>query len=161
MFRLARHEDKRTFRRGRSDEGAPCEIVHDSADDGVGSDSFEQRRAAGHERNANDQDGAEYRDDLLDALFAGTDPGDMLADTDAATRAYAAALDDEVSPTFRTFDFGPQRHNRRFAAFDSACKIFPSPCKGEDEGEGPNSARDLFRARFKIRLLWAAKGPGT
>jgi hypothetical protein len=28
--------------------------------------------------------------------------------------------------------------------------LIPSPCKGEDEGEGPCAARDSFRARFRI-----------
>jgi hypothetical protein len=45
MFRLSRREAKRTFRRGRSDKGAAHEIVNDGADDGVGGDSFEQRRS--------------------------------------------------------------------------------------------------------------------
>src|SRR5215472_17989121 len=34
---------------------------------------------------------------------------------------------------------------------DMECQeFFPSPCKGEDEGEGPCSASDSFRSRFKI-----------
>src|SRR5215469_14269682 len=32
--------------------------------------------------------------------------------------------------------------------------LFPSPCKGEDEGEGPCSARNLFPARFKVLTLF-------
>jgi hypothetical protein len=38
----------------------------------------------------------------------------------------------------------PSRRPREFGIF-----LFPSPCKGEDEGEGPYAAR-IFRARFKI-----------
>src|SRR5208283_3727858 len=30
---------------------------------------------------------------------------------------------------------------------------FSCPCKGEDEGEGPYTARDFFRARFTIPPL--------
>lgn len=94
----------------KSDEGASGEIVHYGADDRVGRDSFQQRRAAGDDRYSNDQDGADDGDDLLDALFAGADPGDMLADTRATAGAYAAALDDQVTPALGTFDFSSQRH---------------------------------------------------
>jgi hypothetical protein len=94
----------------KSDEGAAREIVHHRADDRVSGDSFEQRRAAGDDRDANDQDSADDGDDLLDAFFAGADPGDMLADTRAAAGAYAAALDDQVTPALGAFDFGSQRH---------------------------------------------------
>jgi hypothetical protein len=94
----------------KSDESAAREIVHHGADDRVGGDSFEQRRAAGDDRHAHDQDSANDGDDLLDALLAGTDPRDMLADTRAAAGAYAAALDYEVTPALGAFDFGSQRH---------------------------------------------------
>jgi hypothetical protein len=94
----------------KSDEGAAGEIVHYRADDCVRGDSFEQCRAAGDDRHPNDQDSADDGDDLLDALLAGADAGDMLTDTRAAAGAYAAALDDQVTPAFGTFDFGSQRH---------------------------------------------------
>ena len=105
-------ENKRTFRRDslKSDEGAAGEIVHNSSDDRIGSDSFEQGRAAGDDGHANDQDGANHGDHLLDTLLAAADPGDMLADTRAAVRAYAAALDDQVTSALGAFDFGSQRH---------------------------------------------------
>ena len=93
-----------------SNERAAREKVHDRADDCVGSDSLEQRRAAGNERHANDKDGADDGDDLLDSFLAGADPGDMLADTDAATGAEATTLYDKVGAAFRAFDFGPQGH---------------------------------------------------
>ena len=94
----------------RSDEGAAREIVHDRADDCVGGDSFEQRRAAGDHSHTDDQDGSDDGDDLLDALLAGTDAGDMLADAHAAVRAYAAALDDQVGAARGAFDFRSERH---------------------------------------------------
>lgn len=94
----------------KSDEGAAREIVHNGADDCVGRDSFQQGRAAGDDRYRNHQDGADDGDDLLDAFFAGADPGDMLADTRATAGAYAAALDDQVTPALGTFDFSSQRH---------------------------------------------------
>ena len=42
----------------------------------------------------------------------------------------------------------------RSALPNPCAAFFPSPCNGEDEGEGPNSARDSFRARFKILPLF-------
>ena len=109
MFSLAGAELKRTFRRGMnessSDEGAAREIVHHGADDRVGGDSFNQGRAAGDDGDADDEDGGDDGDDLLDALFAGADAGDMLADARAAVGAYAAALDDQVGGALGAFDF--------------------------------------------------------
>src|SRR5579863_6182949 len=67
-----------------SDESAAREVVHDRADDRIRRDSFEQCRAAGDDGDTDDQDGADDGDDLLDALLARADPGDMLADARAA-----------------------------------------------------------------------------
>jgi len=107
----------------KSDEGAAREIVHHRADDRVGGDSFEQRRAAGDDRHADNQDGADDGNDLLDALLAGAGSCDMLADPRAAAGAYAAALDDQVTPALGTFDFSSQRHRsyepRRYELPDS------------------------------------------
>ena len=42
--------------------------------------------------------------------------------------------------------------------------LFPSPCQGEVDarprvsGEGPHTARDFFRARFKILSVWLFLG---
>ena len=94
----------------KSDEGAAREIVHDRADDCVGCYSFEQGRAAGDDGHTDDQDGSDDGDDLLDALLAGADATDMLADARAAARAYAAALNDQVGAAFGAFNFGSQRH---------------------------------------------------
>ena len=101
-MRVKPRANKQTFRREslkQSDEGAAREIVHDRADDRVGCYSFENRRAAG-------DDG----DDLLDALLASADAGDMLADARAAVGAYAAALDDQIGAALGAFNFGSQRH---------------------------------------------------
>ena len=93
-----------------SDESAAGEIVHNGTDDRVGGDSFQNRRAAGDDCYTDDQDGAGHGNDLLDALLAGADAGDMLADSRTAVGAYAAALDHEVGPAFGAFDFGSDRH---------------------------------------------------
>ena len=94
----------------RSDEGAAREIVHDRADDCVGCYSFEQCRSGGDDSHTDHEDGSDDGDDLLDALFASADAGDMLADARAAVKAYATALDDQVGAAFGAFDFGSQRH---------------------------------------------------
>ena len=94
----------------RSYESAAREIVHDGADDRVRRDSFEKRRAAGHDGHADDQDGPDYGDDLLDALLARPDVGDVFADPRTAVRAYAPALDDQVTSALGAFDFGSERH---------------------------------------------------
>jgi hypothetical protein len=99
-----------------SDEGAAGEIVHDGADDCVGGDSFEQGRAAGYDQEAEDQDGGDDCDYLLDSFFAGADACDMLGNRGAAVGAYAAALDDEVGIAFGAFDFRAQGHRRRIVA---------------------------------------------
>jgi len=111
-------ENKRTFRREslRSDEGAAGEIVHDSTDDCVGGDSFEQGRAAGYDQEAEDQDGRDDCDYLLDSFFAGADACDVLGNRGAAVGAYAAALDDEIGVAFGAFDFCAQGHRRRIVA---------------------------------------------
>jgi hypothetical protein len=106
-------ENKRTFRcqsLKKSDEGAAREIVHDRADDCVGCNSFEQRRAAGDHGHPDDQDGSDNGDDLLDALLASADAANMLADARAAVKAYTTALDDQVGAAFGAFDFSSQRH---------------------------------------------------
>jgi hypothetical protein len=143
----SRRRNKRMFRRKateKSDEGAAGEIVHYRADDCVGGDSFEQRRAAGDDRHSNDQDGPDDGDDLFDAFFAGADSRDMLADTCAALGTYAAALDDQVTPALGTFDFGSQRHrgyeprryelpNSRASAYESEEPNLPIPSPVEGE----------------------------
>jgi len=96
-----------------SDEGAARQVVHYRADDRVHGDSLEQRRAAGDDGYTDDQNGGDNGDDLLDALLARTDAGDMLGDARAAVGAYAAALDDQVGLAFRAFDFGSQGHRRK------------------------------------------------
>jgi hypothetical protein len=109
-----------------SDEGAAREIVHDSADDRVGGDSFEQGRSAGYDQEAEDQDGRDDCDYLLDTFFASADACDMLGNRGAAVRAYAAALDDEVGVAFGAFDFGAQGHCRRIVAEKAGsykCKV--------------------------------------
>src|SRR5271163_1514478 len=42
--------------------------------------------------------------------------------------------------------------SKRRAVRNQPASSIPSPCKGEDQGEGPYTAR-IFRARFKIPLL--------
>ena len=94
----------------KSDEGASGEIVNDSADDRVGGYSLEQRRAAGDDGQADDEHGANDGYDLLDALLARADPGDMVGDGRPSVGAYAAALDDHVSLATGAFDFRSDRH---------------------------------------------------
>jgi hypothetical protein len=94
----------------RSDESAACEIVHDRADDRVGCDSFEQRRAAGDYGHAHDQDCGDDGNYLLDALLTCADACYMLADARAAVGAYAAALDDQFRVALGAFDPGSQGH---------------------------------------------------
>src|SRR5208282_1086432 len=94
----------------KSDEGAPREVVHNGADDRVGGYSLEQRRAAGDDDQADNEHGGDDGDDLLDALLAGADPGDMLSDARPAFGAYAAALDDDVGLALGAFDFRLERH---------------------------------------------------
>ena len=98
--------------REKSDEGAAREIVHHRADNRVGRDSLEQRRAAGDDGHADDQHGRDDRDDLLDAFLARADPGDVLADARAAAGAYAATLDDQVGAALGAFNFRPDRHDQ-------------------------------------------------
>lgn len=112
MFRLRRPGDKQTLRRAQlkvktqsSDEGAARKVVHEGADDRVGGDPLEQRRATGDNDQADDEDSSDDGDHLLDSLLAGTDPRDMLGDMRAAVAAYAAALDDQVGATIGAFDF--------------------------------------------------------
>jgi len=93
-----------------SDESAAREVVHDRAHDRICRDSFEQSRAAGDDRHPDHQDCADDGDDLLDALLARADAGDMLADARAAVGAYSATLDDQVGIALGAFDFGSQRH---------------------------------------------------
>ena len=94
----------------KSDEGAAGEIVDDGADDRVGGYSLEQRRAAGDDGQADDEHGANDGYDLLDALLARADPGDMVGDGCPAVGAYAAALDDHVGLAAGAFDFRSDRH---------------------------------------------------
>ena len=112
-----------------SDEGAAREIIHHRADDDVGSGAFEQGRAAGHDKQGEDQGGRDYRDDLLDSLLARAGASDMLGDRGAAARAYTAALDDEIGAAVGAFDFGAQRHRREIVS-----KWMPG-YKAKDEGE--------------------------
>ncbi len=108
-------ENKRTFRREplkneNSNEGAPREVVHDGADDRVGGYSLQQRRAAGDDDQADDKEGGNDGYDLLDALLARADPGDMAGDGRPALGAHAAALDDHVGLAAGAFDFRSQGH---------------------------------------------------
>jgi len=105
-----REINKRSDEKEKSDEGAARQVVHHRADDRVGGDSLKQRRAAGEDSDADDQDSRDDGDDLLDALLARADPGDMLVDARAAVGAYATTLDDEVGVAFGAFDFRSQRH---------------------------------------------------
>jgi hypothetical protein len=81
----------------------------------------------------------------------------MLADTRAAAGAYAAALDDQVTPALGAFDFGSQRHRgyepRRYelpnsgASASRAKNLTPGSSHGEGEmrlnqsGIGQSSAK--------------------
>ena len=106
MFRLWRRGILTDVQMGQSDEGAAGEIVHDSADDRVCCDSFQQRRAAGDYEQAQDKYCRDDCDYLLDSFFASADSGDVLANRGSAVGAYAAAFDDEIGLAFGAFDFG-------------------------------------------------------
>lgn len=95
-----------------SDKGAAREIEHHRADDRVGGDSLQQRRAAGNDGHGDDQDRRDDGDDLLDSFLPCTDARDMLVDARAAVGAYAAAFDDEIDAAFRAFDFSSQWHDK-------------------------------------------------
>ena len=96
-----------------SDEGAAREIIHHRADDDVGRGAFEKRRAAGHDKQGEDQGGSDYRDDLLDSLLARAGASDVLGDRRAAAGAYPAALDDEIGPAVGAFDFCAEGHGKQ------------------------------------------------
>src|SRR5712692_7274855 len=94
----------------RSHKSPPRQIIHDRAHDRVSRDSLQQCCAAGDYQQAEQQDGRDDCDHLLDSLLAGADPSDVLAYRCAAVGAYTAPLDDQVGPALGAFDFGPQRH---------------------------------------------------
>ena len=72
---------------------------------------------------------------------------EIVVDNDVgAAQNVGAANRDQVGSA------GPRADEEDPAAFTLRSIFFPSPCKGEDEGEGPITAR-IFRARFKIPPL--------